>query len=58
VAKAVDRFRQLMFFDHCYIGGGNSHHLSGTLGDDVTAVDNDAGILGGIKLWEGGHIGL
>ncbi len=58
VAKAVDRLRQLMFFDHCYIGGGNATHIEGSLGDDVSIVDNSAGILGGIKLWEGSHLGL
>jgi polyphosphate glucokinase len=58
VAKAVDCFRQLTFFDHCYIGGGNAQRLSGSLGDDVTTVDNSAGILGGIKLWESGHVGV
>jgi len=58
VAKAVDRLRQLMFFDHCYIGGGNAARLTVDLGDDVEVVDNAAGILGGIKLWEGEHLGV
>jgi polyphosphate glucokinase len=58
VVKAVSWLRQLMFFDHCYIGGGNASRLSGDLGDDVTIVDNSAGILGGIKLWEADHLTL
>jgi hypothetical protein len=41
----------LTFFDRLYIGGGNSQRL-GTVPSDVTVVDNNAGILGGIKLWE------
>jgi len=50
--KAIDNMRALVYFDHLYIGGGNSrrvlrHHLP----DDVTVVDNTAGILGGIRLW-------
>jgi polyphosphate glucokinase len=49
--KAVDTLRALTFFDHCYIGGGNSKHLEGDLAADVSTVDNTAGILGGIKLW-------
>jgi polyphosphate glucokinase len=49
--RAVDTLRALSFFDHCYIGGGNSKHLTGDLADDVSTVDNTAGILGGIKLW-------
>ena len=52
VPKAIANMRALTFFDHLYIGGGNSrrvlrHHLP----DDVTVVDNTAGILGGIRLW-------
>ncbi|HEX7460342.1 MAG TPA: ROK family protein [Acidimicrobiales bacterium] len=52
VMKAIDNMRALVYFDHLYIGGGNSrrvlrHHLP----DDVTVVDNTAGILGGIRLW-------
>lgn len=56
VVKAVDRLRQLMFFDRCYIGGGNASRITVPLGHDVQLVDNDAGILGGIKLWEGDHL--
>ena len=44
-----------MFFNHCYVGGGNAKHLEGDLPDDVTKIDNTAGILGGIKLFEPGH---
>ena len=51
VRKAVDTLRALSFFDHCYVGGGNSKHLTGDLATDVSTVDNTAGILGGIKLW-------
>ncbi len=52
VARMVDTVRQLLFFDHLYIGGGNSAHVKGSLGDDVTLVDNQAGILGGIRLFD------
>ncbi len=55
VHEAIDTFRALCFFDHCYIGGGNSARLDDKLPDDVTLVDNSAGILGGIKLWERTH---
>jgi len=52
VVKAIANMRALTAFDHLYIGGGNSrrvvrHHLP----DDVTVIDNSAGILGGIRLW-------
>ncbi len=57
VHKAIANLRALLFFDQLYIGGGNSrrvtrHHLD----DDVTIVDNSAGILGGIKLWSQDHL--
>lgn len=59
VHKAIANLRALFFFDHLYIGGGNSrrvarHHLP----EDVTIVDNSAGILGGIKLWEANHVAV
>lgn len=52
VAQAIDTVRALTFFDHCYIGGGNAQLISFKLPTDVTVVDNSAGILGGIKLWD------
>lgn len=59
VHKAIANLRALMFFDHLYVGGGNSRRLKREgLDDDVTIVDNTAGILGGIKLWESDHVGV
>jgi polyphosphate glucokinase len=59
VHKAVTNLRGLLFFDHLYIGGGNSRRVvRDDLPDDVTIVDNTAGILGGIKLWEDDHVGV
>lgn len=52
VKQAVDNLHALMFFDHLYVGGGNSKHLKVDLGPKATIIDNSAGILGGIKLWE------
>jgi polyphosphate glucokinase len=52
VIEALDTFRALVFFDHCFVGGGNSARLTIELPPDVSVVDNSAGILGGIKLWE------
>ena len=52
VMKAIANMRALTLFDHLYIGGGNSRRvLRRHLPDDVTVVDNTAGILGGIRLW-------
>jgi polyphosphate glucokinase len=51
--KALDNFARLVNFDHCYIGGGNGRHLAGHLDESrYQIVDNVAGILGGIRLWE------
>jgi polyphosphate glucokinase len=58
VHKAIGTLRALTFFDHCYIGGGNSRRVTGTLTPDITIVDNSAGILGGIKLWDDIHLAL
>ena len=52
VLETVETVRNLTFFDHCFIGGGNSARLGPELPEGVSVVDNSAGILGGIKLWE------
>ena len=52
VTKAIAHMRALTYFDHLYIGGGNSRRvIRDNLPDDVTVIDNTAGILGGIRLW-------
>ena len=59
VHKAIVTLRALLFFDHLYIGGGNSRRVHrDSLDDDVTIVDNSAGILGGIKLWDSDHVAV
>lgn len=52
VRKALANFAVLLNYDHLYIGGGNARLLVGHLGPEATIVDNVAGILGGIRLWE------
>lgn len=53
VKKAIVAYDSFLFFDHIYVGGGNARHLLGEdLGPNVTIVENTAGILGGIKIWE------
>lgn len=62
VVKAVTNLDRLFFFDHLFIGGGNGRRVSTksleAFSGRVTLVDNTAGILGGIKLWEGHHLGV
>jgi polyphosphate glucokinase len=52
VAIMIETLHGLVFYDHLWVGGGNSRHVTLDLGPDVSLVDNTAGILGGIKLWE------
>lgn len=52
VHLALANFVQLVNFDRCYVGGGNARHLKGHLEAPFEVVDNVAGILGGIRLWE------
>ena len=52
VGIMIQTIHDLVFYDHLFIGGGNAPKVSLTLPPDVSLVDNRAGILGGIKLWE------
>ena len=52
VLAAVEMFDTLLHIDRLYVGGGNAKKLTVDLGHRVEYVDNAAGILGGIKLWE------
>jgi polyphosphate glucokinase len=52
VKEAIATLRALTDFDHLYIGGGNARRLTIDLPDDVSVVSNDAGIWGGIRLWQ------
>ncbi len=62
VREAVAYLETLTMFDHLYIGGGNAPRVDrrdlGEVLERITVVDNKAGILGGIKLWEETHIGV
>jgi polyphosphate glucokinase len=52
VLAAVEMFDAILHIDRLYVGGGNAKRLTLDLGHRVQLVDNAAGILGGIKLWE------
>jgi polyphosphate glucokinase len=49
---ALETLYELVHYDHCFIGGGNARHLRDQITGPVSIVDNVAGILGGVKLWE------
>ena len=52
VRRAIDQLRALANFDHLFVGGGNAHKLKVRLPKDASIVDNNAGLQGGIRLWE------
>ncbi len=62
VRKAIAYLNALCFFDHLYIGGGNGGRVNrrdlGEILERITVVDNRAGILGGIRLWDTHHVGV
>ena len=51
VAKVIDVLREVVRFDHLYIGGGNAKDIAFSLPADVTIVPNTDGLTGGIRLW-------
>jgi polyphosphate glucokinase len=62
VRKMIAYLDALTFFDHLYIGGGNAPRINrrdlGQVLERITVVDNTAGILGGIKLWNESNIAV
>jgi len=54
VKKVIDALDALLLFDRVYIGGGNASKLVADvdLGPKAVIVDNKAGLVGGVKLWE------
>ncbi len=52
VLAAIDALRPVLWWDHCYLGGGNTKHLTAALPADVMVVSNVAGLLGGVRLWD------
>ncbi|HEX3410604.1 MAG TPA: ROK family protein [Stellaceae bacterium] len=52
VAKVIEILREVVRFDHLYIGGGNAKDITFPLPPDVTIVPNTDGLTGGIRLWQ------
>lgn len=53
VKAAIGALDGLLMYDHLFIGGGNARRLTLHIDTRTTIVDNIAGILGGIRLWDG-----
>jgi len=52
VERMLAQLRAVVNFDTLYIGGGDAQDLTLKLPDDVRIVSNDAGITGGVRLWD------
>ncbi len=52
VGLMIETLHTLLYWDHLYLGGGNAARVTGKLPAGVSVIDNSAGILGGIRLWE------
>jgi polyphosphate glucokinase len=52
LARALTCVRNLTFYDILYIGGGNARHIRLELEPNIRIVPNDAGIVGGVRLWD------
>jgi len=53
VIKAIAKYNQFLYYDHCFVGGGNAKHIKGLdLGPKVTRVSNRAGLVGGARIWD------
>jgi polyphosphate glucokinase len=52
VRRALDTITNLVGYDTLYIGGGNAKHLDVDLTPKMQVVSNEAGITGGVRLWD------
>jgi len=52
VQRAIGYIQTLTNYDTLYIGGGNAKNITFALPQRVQIVSNDAGITGGVRLWD------
>jgi polyphosphate glucokinase len=52
VRRALDCIDTLVGYETLYIGGGNAKHLTLALASNIKVVSNEAGITGGVRLWD------
>jgi polyphosphate glucokinase len=50
--KVIRIFEKVINYDALYIGGGNARLIKFPLPENVKIVPNEAGITGGIRLWD------
>ena len=54
VHKVIAILDALVHYDRLFIGGGNSEKVLGDLDKKIKIVSNEAGITGGVRLWDEG----
>jgi polyphosphate glucokinase len=54
VRRMLNTVRTLLNYDRLYLGGGNAARIDFDLPPGVSIVSNEAGITGGVRLWEPG----
>ena len=52
VRRAIAALDVLVGFDELHIGGGNAKHIAFELPQQCRIVSNEAGITGGVRLWD------
>jgi polyphosphate glucokinase len=52
VLKVIEHVYSLVHYDVLYLGGGNATRVTDALPDNVHIASNDAGITGGVRLWD------
>jgi polyphosphate glucokinase len=52
VLKVIEHVYSLVHYDILYLGGGNAARVTVALPDNIHIASNDAGITGGIRLWD------
>ena len=51
VGRMIAQLRAVVIFDRLYIGGGDASKIDIKLPDDIKIVPNQAGLTGGVHLW-------
>ncbi|MEP6616044.1 MAG: ROK family protein [Ginsengibacter sp.] len=51
IAEVLEILKTVFNYDHLYISGGNAKRINFKLDDNITVVNNRAGIKGGANLW-------
>lgn len=52
VLRAIEIVHTLLNYDRLYLGGGNAARLTIALPRSIHVASNDAGLTGGIRLWD------